>query len=696
MKYEDISQEQHLFIDLALQGENILVDACIGSGKTTAIQTLCGLMGADRRILYLTYNKLLKLDAKSKIKTRGTKTTVTNYHGFCYSELRRNGQQPNLSDCIQLYNQSNLPVRHYDVLILDEYQDIEQEIAEMLYHIKDANPGIQIIAVGDMAQKIYDKTRLNAAAFITDFLGAGKYRAIEFTQCFRLSPDLAQRLGTIWGKEIRGVNENCSVEYMTIHDAINTLAQYKPGEILCLGACVGSRNVIMNTLEREYPETFNKKTVWAKISEAEGGTSPDSECAVFTTFDGCKGMERDVCVVCDWTENYWETRISRSQVNSKIIRNIFCVAASRGKSRIIFLKTKDLLDDKTLTKVEGESSKFEDMQISHMFDFKFVEDIEDAYRQLEVSEITPKEEPINVPTKDGMIDLSVCVGIYQEVAYFDQCDITIYIEEYFNTHKDKDFLKREMREDWGLEDKVLFLTSLETEQNRYRTQVRLPLVPEDAWNQIADRLATFLPANATVQVGCEFPFGMNGNEEFLVSGFADVLKDETVIELKFVDELAHRHFLQCAMYMVSLKKNRGILWNVRTNQRYEIRIPDTKAFLDKVTVAATKGELTEYGLGSYEARTGKREAFDYSDIFSNFIIQNPSACETVFKQMERARRAKLPFGAISIKNAFASLGVEIPLIPKTFQRHWENYCAERRRERRRSRKKAVQNAVVGI
>lgn len=115
-----------------------------------------------------------------------------------------------------------------------------------------------------------------------------------------------------------------------------------------------------------------------------------------------------------------------------------------------------------------------------------------------------------------------------------------------------------------------------------------------------------------------------------------------------------------------------------------------------MTVAATKGELTEYGLGSYEARTGKREAFDYSDIFSNFIIQNPSACETVFKQMERARRAKLPFGAISIKNAFASLGVEIPLIPKTFQRHWENYCAERRRERRRSRKKAVQNAVVGI
>lgn len=32
-----LSGEQQLFIEKALQGENILVHACIGSGKTTAI-----------------------------------------------------------------------------------------------------------------------------------------------------------------------------------------------------------------------------------------------------------------------------------------------------------------------------------------------------------------------------------------------------------------------------------------------------------------------------------------------------------------------------------------------------------------------------------------------------------------------------------------------------------------------------------
>lgn len=37
----NLSSEQQLFIEKALQGKNILVDACIGSGKTTAIHNLC-------------------------------------------------------------------------------------------------------------------------------------------------------------------------------------------------------------------------------------------------------------------------------------------------------------------------------------------------------------------------------------------------------------------------------------------------------------------------------------------------------------------------------------------------------------------------------------------------------------------------------------------------------------------------------
>lgn len=95
-----LSEEQSEFIELALDGGNILVDACIGSGKTTAIQHLCDLIPQDKKILYLTYNKLLKLDAKSKIKNKNA--LVTNYHGLASYYLRQNGLSAGVSDMIQL------------------------------------------------------------------------------------------------------------------------------------------------------------------------------------------------------------------------------------------------------------------------------------------------------------------------------------------------------------------------------------------------------------------------------------------------------------------------------------------------------------------------------------------------------------------------------------------------------------------
>ncbi len=118
-----LSAEQQLFIKQAKEGKNILVDACIGSGKTTAIQHLCDELPSNKRILYLTYNKLLKLDAKTKIKNANIK--VNNYHGFAYAVLKKAGITTGISDLVQTFNKKKPMLDHYDVLIIDEYQDIE-------------------------------------------------------------------------------------------------------------------------------------------------------------------------------------------------------------------------------------------------------------------------------------------------------------------------------------------------------------------------------------------------------------------------------------------------------------------------------------------------------------------------------------------------------------------------------------------
>lgn len=69
------------------------------------------------------------------------------------------------------------------------------------------------------------------------------------------------------------------------------------------------------------------------------------------------------------------------------------------------------------------------------------------------------------------------------------------------------------------------------------------------------------------------------------------MKDGVVYKLKFVSELTHEHFLQCASYMVALNLPKGILWNTRDNTSYEIEVPDRKAFLDAVAKAVSKGKL---------------------------------------------------------------------------------------------------------
>lgn len=634
LKYEQLSDEQKQLIIKAKEGKNVLVDACIGSGKTTAIQVLCNEI-KDKRILYLTYNKLLKNDAREKIQF--SNVDVTNYHGFAYSCLKNDGINfSGIGDLIQDFLKYKPQSRDYDLLIIDEYQDIEQEIAEMLLIIKKRNPDIQIIVVGDMEQKIYDKTTLNVKDFIIDFLD--DYETLSFTKCFRINNTLAEQLGKVWKKEINGVNENCEVKIMETYDVIEYLATKKPSDILCLGSRTGEMSYVLNCLEEDYYDKFNKNTVYASIRDKNENINITQQTAIFTTYDSSKGLERPVCVVFDFDESYWNIRLDMSQQKYEILRNIFLVACSRGKEEIIFAgQNESVMNPKTILEYEKikKHIPFKPFNISEMFDFKYKEDVERCFSLIQRENITADNIPIEVDGKDGLIDISPCVGIWQEINFFKNYSIDDAIkhlkEELEISDRTFFYYKEAKNKRTSLAKKILILTANTTRQKRYYEQVATPFISKKQQKEITERLSTEFTPDEIVQCGCEIKMNFMDNyvkkltdkevneikerdigakvetdengEKFLhisekaeivCSGRCDVIKNDIIYELKFKSSLAHEDFLQLSCYLVAMEKEKGILWNVKTNEKYVVSVPDRKSFMNAVVNCITKGYVKEW------------------------------------------------------------------------------------------------------
>lgn len=112
---------------------------------------------------------------------------------------------------------------------------------------------------------------------------------------------------------------------------------------MCLGSRIGIIIEVFNILENNYLEKFNKKIVYVSIWDEERIVEFKNDFVIFIIFDSFKGLERLICVIFDWLYEYYEWRFSRYNVNFIIIKNIFVVAVSCGKRKIIFYNEYDNL-----------------------------------------------------------------------------------------------------------------------------------------------------------------------------------------------------------------------------------------------------------------------------------------------------------------------------------------------------------------
>lgn len=609
------TDEQKDFLRYAKDGKDVLVDACIGSGKTTSIQAACDVL--KNRVLYLTYNRRLLEEARKRILN--TNVMVHTFHSFAGQMLNIAGVPAGSErEVIPTFVAKMKKIYKFDTIIVDEYQDLSEDLKDMLWHICRMSYNNyqfcpQFLIVGDRDQKISDNTNINSVESIHELLSfldkahSDNHVEMQFTNCFRLNADYASKIGQAWNKSIVGLNKDCKTVTMDIKATAEFLSAYEPEDILVLGSNMswGARVELQNLLENNWPEKFNCDTVYSSISEYDSDRRniDASKCAIFTTYDSAKGLERKICVVCNFESGYLDSRM-KHQTSRQVLKNLFLVAASRGKEYNIFCTngrrmSTDVLKFEEIARISGTVPiDMRPVYMSELYDYKTKEDVDACIENLNIEIIQEAEEAIDITTMIGQIDISMCQGIYAQAKYFSNYDIESAITISWNERIAKGNFPKlpAYNKKWPLWKKILYLVALETGQERYVKQITDSYINEDEEKLLIERLKAnfddFSIVEKTVTIvykDCKA--GDYGLGDRLLRGRIDVIKNNIPWELKFTSDLKAEHALQAALYAIASDSEYAMLYNIRTNEIQKITIPDRAKFLNDTLNCISKHVL---------------------------------------------------------------------------------------------------------
>ena len=150
------SPEQEFVIECIKNDNNVIVDSVAGSGKTT-----CNLHIANEfphyNILLLTYNSKLKLETREKVSKLQIRNLETqSYHSFCVKHYDNKCYTDSTIHTILSTDQVLYDVIDYDIIIIDEAQDISKLYYQLICKIyKDNGKCAKICIVGDKFQSIF-------------------------------------------------------------------------------------------------------------------------------------------------------------------------------------------------------------------------------------------------------------------------------------------------------------------------------------------------------------------------------------------------------------------------------------------------------------------------------------------------------------------------------------------------------------
>ena len=157
-----MSEEQRKVLDYIRSGNNVVVDACAGSGKSTTILSIAKEL-TGKKIRQFTYNSQLRFDVKENIKKMKLQNLeVHTYHSFAvkyYSDVAHT--DTGIRQILREDTSPRNPIPLVDIVVLDESQDMTLlyfelvvKMAKNMCHKK--NHSFQLLVLGDYMQGLYE------------------------------------------------------------------------------------------------------------------------------------------------------------------------------------------------------------------------------------------------------------------------------------------------------------------------------------------------------------------------------------------------------------------------------------------------------------------------------------------------------------------------------------------------------------
>jgi hypothetical protein len=449
----NISLEQRNVIEELLH-YNVCVDSVAGSGKTT-----CSLYIAKNfpklKILLLTYNAKLKIETREKVNALGiTNLEVHSYHSFCVKNYDKKCFTDTNINLILKSNKIPLNKFVYDIIILDEAQDISPLYYELFCKIYKDNKNAKICIFGDINQSIFEFNNADER-FITfadelfnfnDIL----WRKCKLSESFRITHEMSLFINNCLLNDERILSSKitnnkpryiiCDCFGGKIGTSNRTFDEvkyyldmgYLPQDIFILAPSIKSDKSPVRQLENKMKRELTHIQVYVPTSEDE---KLDNEILdgklVFSTFHQTKGLERKVIIIFNFDNSYFE--FYKKGKNPFVCPNELYVATTRGLEHLSILHhynnnylpfiCKEKLElyccvennEQLCSSNNNNNSKNFDTSPTDLIKHIPQNILDECFNFLEIKSILPKKEKINIPLKtnqdDGCEGVSEITGV---------------------------------------------------------------------------------------------------------------------------------------------------------------------------------------------------------------------------------------------------------------------------------------------